>query len=185
MPRKTFPLNHAAVIGTGIALIVLACVMAGLSLWEAFGGFSRRFRMIRLPGFHELKLDKEGLYAGVYQHQGATPLPAKELSQMQVQIFSKGDYREVPVLMNTAGQTFTQFGMAGMPLFNFMIDRPGAYTMSGVYPEGRSGPTVNILVFAQEVQNVKQTLFVGASFFVLFLGLGIFVLVKARDWAPA
>lgn len=167
----------------GIVFIVLSVVILSLSLYESFLG-GGKVRLVELPGFHELKLDTPGLYAGVYQHRKAGPLPLKELTQMDVRVMSKDDYQEVPVLMNSSGQTFNRLGVQGLPLFNFVIERAGVYTLSGVYTGDSKGPTASILLFPQTVQNIKQTLIVGGGFFILFLALGIFLLIKRNQWAP-
>jgi len=166
-----------------VALILLACGILGLSAWEAFGGPSK-FKILKLPGFHELNLETPGLYAGLYQHQGSGPIPVKELMQMNVQLMAKDNYQQIPVLMNSSGQVFDRMGMRGMPLFNFVIQEPGVYDLSAVYAGEAQGPDVSVLLFAQEAQNIKQTLIVGISGFVMFLALGIFLLVKLNHWAP-
>lgn len=182
-PKKSFQFPRKGLIATGVTMIVISLVILGMSVYEGFfsGG---NVRVVELPGFHELHLNNPGLYAGVYQHRGAGPIPAKELSQMDVRVMSKGDYQEVPVMMNTASQVFERFGMKGMPLFNFAIERGGDYTLSAVYTGAAEGPKVQVFIFPQAAQNAKQTLFVGVTFFALFLGLGIFILVKLKEWAP-
>jgi ABC-type enterobactin transport system permease subunit len=67
-----------------------------------------------------------------------------------------------------------------MPLFNVLIERPGFYSLSALYKGAATGPTVPILFFAQSAQNVAFTLMVGGFFFLVFLGLGIFVLIKSK-----
>ena len=172
-----------ALLMAGIGFIVLSVIILSLSLYETFLG-GGKVKLVELPGFHELKLDAPGLYAGVYQHRRAGPLPLKELTQMDVRIMSKDDYQEVPVLMNSSGQTFNRLGIQGLPLFNFVIERAGVYTLSAVYTGESKGPSVPILIFPQTAQNIKQTLIVGGSFFILFLALGIFFLIRRNRWAP-
>lgn len=183
--RKKNPvvLHRGILMSAGIGLIVIAVAAAAVSLWEAFGG-GGRVQMVEVPGFHELKLDTPGLYAGVYQHRGNRPLPAQALSELDIRIMSKGDYQEIPVLVNTVGQTFERFGLKGMPVFNFVIDSPGIYTMSAVYKGENKGPTVPVFVIPQAVQNIKQTLIVGVACFILFLSTGIYLLLKLKQWAP-
>jgi len=172
-------------IGIGITFIVLSVVILATSAWEGFGGLGKKFQIINLPGFHELQLKEAGLYGGVYQHRGTQPMPARQLMNMDVRILSKDTYESIPVMMNTTGQTFNRLGVRGMPLFNFLIQRPGAYTLSAIYLEGTSGPTVPIMVFPQAAQNVKQTIIVGSVFFALFLVLGIIILVNVKKWVPS
>lgn len=179
---KTGGFSHHAIVGVGTAFIVLAIIMLGLSLWESFGS-GAGFRMIRVPGFHELKLDQPGAYIGLYQHRGNTPVPVRELSRLDVRVMSKGDFQEVPVLMNTAGQAYSRLGMQGMPLFNFVISQAGVYTLSAAYLEESGGPNVQIMVFHQAAQNIKQTLAVGGLFFILFIALGIWVIAKSKEWS--
>src|ERR1700753_287296 len=134
VPKKDKPtpffLRGGFLLGLGISSIVVGVVVACLSVYEAFlsGG---NIQMVQLPGFHELKLNEPGLYAGIYQHRGQGPIPVKELSQLDVRLMSKTDYQEVPVLMNVTGQTFSRFGLRGMPLFSFVIEQPGPYALSG------------------------------------------------------
>lgn len=175
--KTPFVLKPAFLLSSGIALIVVSFLVLGFSLYEGFLG-GGKIRMIQLPGFHELDLEAPGIYAGVYQHRGSKPFPIKELTQMDVRVMSKDDYEEVPVLMNSSGQTFNRMGMQGLPLFNFAVQRAGAYTLSGVYAGGVSGPDVNVLLIPQSAGNIKQTLIVGVSFFVFFLALGIVVLLR-------
>src|SRR5438093_1248787 len=104
-PHSGVRLSYGVWIGAGVAFLVLAAAMLGLTVYEGFfGGGS--IQMVELPGFHELNLTKPGLYAGVYQHRGTGPFPIKALSQLDVRIMSKTTYEEVPVLLNNAGQTF-------------------------------------------------------------------------------
>ena len=169
-------------IGLGVGLIGISVLILGLSIWDVASDLSGQFFTIELPGFQELDLKIPGLYAGVYQHHGNTPIPAEELSKLQVRIFSEETYTNVPVMMNTTGQTFQQMGLKGMPLFNFIVQKAGRYTLSGVYPEGVNGRTVSVLLMSQSAQNIKGAIFSGLLFFCLFLGTGIWVLVRMKNW---
>ncbi len=180
--RQTPTISRNAIVGTGTAFIVLAIVMLGMSLWEGFGS-AARFRVIRVPGFHELTLDKAGAYVGLYQHRGTAPLPVQALSKLDVRVMSKGDFQEIPVLMNNTGQFFNRMGMQGMPIFNFVAPRAGVYTLSAAYLEEAGGPTVPIIVFHQGDQDIKGTLIAGGLFFILFLSLGVWVLAKSSEWS--
>ncbi len=184
-PKPTpFFLRSGFLMGLGIAAIATGVVVASLSLYEAFLS-SGNIHVVKLPGFHELKLETPGLYAGIYQHRGAGPIPVKELSQMDVRVMSKNDYQEVPVLMNVTGQTFDRLGVRGMPVFSFVIEQPGTYTLSGFAKEANDKtPSINVMIVPQTAQNAKQTLFVGIACLVFFVGLGIFVLLHIKTWSP-
>ena len=168
-------------LGCGVASILLSVLIAGFSIYEAVLG-GGKIQMVKLPGFHEVKLDSAGLYVGLYQHRSNAPLPAEQLSKMDVRLLSKDDYQEVPVVMNLAGQIINRFGIQGMPLFNFVVESPGEYTISGIYSGDVKGPTVPVMLIPQAAQNIKQTLIVGIAFFATFLGLGIFLIVKRNRW---
>lgn len=172
--------NRKVLVGIGSAFIVLAVVILGTMAWEVFGGATNKFMVIELPGFHELTLKNPGLYAGVYQQRGQGAIPVDALSHMEIHVMSKKTFQEIPLLMNNTGQTFSQFGLRGMPLFNFMAPDAGDYTLSGVYADGKEGPRVDILLFSEAAQNIRQTLIVGSVFFFSFLGLGIWILIKSK-----
>jgi len=181
-PRRKPHVSRNAVVGVGTAFIVLAIIMLAMSLWEGFGS-AARFRVIRVPGFHELKLDKPGAYVGLYQHRGTAPLPVQALSRLDVRVMSKGDFQEIPVLMNNTGQFFNRMGMQGMPVFNFVAPQAGVYTLSAAYLEEAGGPTVSLIVFHQGVQDIKGTLIAGGLFFLLFISLGVWVLARSSEWS--
>jgi hypothetical protein len=179
-----FFLRSGFLIGLGVASILTGVVVSALSVYEIFlnGG---DIHTVQLPGFHEVKLNNAGLYAGVYQHRGRGPIPVKELSQLDVRVMSKDDYQDIPVLMNETGQTFDRFGVRGMPLFSFVIEQPGTYALSGFSKEaGDKTPSINVMIVPQTAQNAKQTLIVGAACLVFFIGLGIFVLMHVKTWSP-
>jgi hypothetical protein len=184
--KKTIHKNFSArslLMSLGIGLIVVSVVVLGLSLWEAFGK-GGQISLVKIPGFHELTLEEPGLYAGVYQHRGQGPIPAQQLSQLDVKILSKDDYEEVPVVMNTQALTFDKLGVKGMPVFNFVINKAGSYTMSALYLGQEAGPKATLMIIPQTVQNLKQTMVVGIGLFVAFLAGGILILLKMDRWAP-
>ncbi len=173
-------MNKRVLVGIGTGLMVLSVLIIGVSLWEGLGGVGRGIKTFSVPGFQELDLDTPGLYAGVYQHQGEGPVPVEALSKLDVRILSKESYQDVPVLMNSSGQSFGRLGLRGMVLFNVLVEKPGFYSFSALYKEGVTGPTVPLLFIAQSAQTFQRTLLVGGFFFLVFLGLGIFILLKAR-----
>lgn len=178
-----FFMGRGFLMGLGISFLVLSFVVLGFGLFEGFLG-GGKIKMLQLPGFQEVELETAGLYAGVYQHRGTGPLPINSLTKMDVRVMSKEDYEEVPVLMNSSGQTFNRLGFQGLPLFNFAISKPGAYTISGVSTGGETGPIVKVLLIPQTAGNIKQTLFVSIAFFIVFLAMGILILLRLERWAP-
>ena len=120
-----FFLRLAFLMGMGICSIVVAVLVLGFGLFEGLMG-GGKMQVLQLPGFQELKLDTPGLYAGIYRHRGTSPIPIKAITQMDVRVMSKDDYEEIPVLMNTNGQTFNRMGFQGLPLFNFAISHSGS-----------------------------------------------------------
>ncbi|MCB4756546.1 MAG: hypothetical protein LHV69_05885 [Elusimicrobia bacterium] len=182
MIRHSPRLYRGLLIGFGVGFILIGCLIGLMSLWEAFVGVRGEIKVVDLPGFHELKFKNPGLYAGLYQHRSKAPLPVNALEKLDVHLMTKDTYEEIPVI--PVNQTFTRLGMPMMILFNFVIQNPGGYSLSGVYAGDVEGPTVPVVLVSQTVRNIKPTLIVGGLFFVLFLGLGIFVLVKVKEWAP-
>lgn len=178
MKNKAIDINKTIWIVFGTVFILLSFVMLGVGVWEGINSVRKNYFQIQLPGFHELELDSAGLYAGVYQYQGSVPVPRDVLSQLEIRIFSKGDFQEVPVYSTPVGQPVTRLGQSVVPVFSFAVDRPGGYTMSGFYMgEGEVNP-IPIIIFAQAARNIKQTLVVAGVFFLIFLILGIYMCIK-------
>ena len=179
----TFFLNRGFLIGVAIACMVTSFAVLGFGLFESFFG-GGNIHSLRLPGFQEVKLNSAGLYAGVYQHRGTTPVPVKALSSLDIRVMSKNDYEAVPVLMNNSGQTFERMGFQGYPLFNFQISEPGAYTVSGVSTGDAGTQNFQILLIPQSAGNIRQNLIVSVTFFLFFLGMGTLMLFRLDRWAP-
>jgi len=171
-------------IAVGVVLIILACVILGVSLWESFGASKGKVHQVNAPDFHELDLQQGGLYGAVYQHRTPGPMPIEALTHLKAQLLFRETFEQIPLTFNTAGQTFERLGVRGMPLFNFFIHEPGFYTLHLFYEGERQGPSVPIFIISEAAQDVKQTLIVGGGFFILFLVLGILILVNLGKWIP-
>ena len=96
---------------------------------------------------------------------------------MSIKVFAKDGFQEVPVALNSSGETFTRLGQTGMVLFNFGINQPGRYTISGLYLDAQ-GPTVPVVLVSQGVRNTKPTLIVSGFFFLFFLTMGVWMMRK-------
>lgn len=174
------PLSAKSILRwSGIASILLATVIALAAVWDGFFRLGRQAQLIEVPGFHVLDLETPGVYAGVYQQQGPGNIPTEALSRLDVRVASKETYQEVPVMMNKSGQILSQFGVQGMMLFNFLIDKPGFYTLSAVYT-GETGPNLTVILFPQSAESLRPTLVGGILFFGIFLVLGVYLLRQSR-----
>jgi hypothetical protein len=178
MGMKSIPENKL-LFWLGIGSISLAGVILIVSIWDGFFRLGAKIQVLDVPGFHVLDLDTPGVYAGVYQHTGQAPVPVDFLSKLSVSVVSKDTYQDIPVLMNSTGQPVSRMGFKGMVVFNFLIEQPGFYTMSLVGAEAASGFASSIILIPQAA-DPKPALLAGLFFFVVFLGLGIWTLLKSR-----
>ena len=177
-------MRRRILIGFAIGSFVVALAIVGAGAWEIFGGMGRRMHVVSVPGFHDLDIKAGGLHVGVYQHRGREPLPIAALARLDVRMYARDRFEEVPVEMNRTGQTFSRMGVVGMPLFTFFAPRAGGYALSAVYLGEEAGPRGSVVVFSATVQNIKQTVFVALFFFVIFAGIGGVILYKLNAWAP-
>jgi hypothetical protein len=162
-----------------IASFVLAVAIATAAVWDGFFKLGQQAQIIEAPGFHVLDLETPGVYAGVYQHRGNGPMPVEDLSRLDVHVMSKETYQEVPVMMNKSGQILSKFGTQGMVVFNFLTDKPGFYTLSAVY-SGAEGPPLSLVLLPQAVENLRPMLAAGGVFFLIFVGLGVYLIRQGR-----
>lgn len=173
-------------MGIGATLIVGSILILGLTGWEAYSNVRNAVQTVQVPGFRTLKLDRGGLYAGVYQHAGVGEFPVDTLSHLDVRVLSQTDYTALPVNVNAAGQVMQRFGMTGMPVFSFLAPSAGEFAFTAVYTGNKPQPQpLNVMLMSEQAANVKQTLIAGVGFFLVLLGIGIFVLLKLDQWAPA
>lgn len=163
----------------GTASLVLAGAVLTVSLWDAFFRMGSKALVLDVPGFHVLDLDTPGVYAGIYQHRGSGAIPVEQLSQLSIHVISKDTYEEIPVLMNSTGQTVTRMGFEGMVVFNFLIDKPGFYTLSALSSGAASSGPLSLLLLPQSL-DPRSPLLAGAFFTLVFAGLGGWALWKSR-----
>lgn len=163
----------------GTASLVVAGIVLLVSLWDAFFRMGSKAQVLEVPGFHVLDLDTPGVYAGIYQHAGPGAIPIERLSKLSVHVISKDTYEEIPVLMNSTGQTVSRLGFQGMVVFNFIVDKPGFYTLSALAPDTSDSGPLSLLLLPQAM-DPRSPLLAGVFFTLVFVGLGVWALLKSR-----
>ncbi len=169
----------SAFLWGGISCLVFGVIIVGAGAWDTFFRVGRQTQVVEAPGFHVLDLETPGVYAGIYQHRGDGPIPVEALSRLDVRLSAKETYQEVPVMMNKSAQVFSQLGVRAVLVCNFLIEKPGFYTLSATYT-GDNGPAVSLLLVPQSAQSVRPMLAGGALFFLIFTGLGIYLIRQSR-----
>jgi len=180
--RQAHPdLLKGILIAAGVLLIFFSVIILGMGIWEGFSSVRENVHLVTIPGIHEINFKSAGQYVGLYQHQGRGPVPIKFLKGMEYRLLSKDGYKEIPLSINKNADIIGKFGQEAVLLFNFVIEEAGEYSFSAFnLTEEQGFPELPVVIFGQGAQGLKQSIIIGALFFVLFLVLGIVVLIQAK-----
>lgn len=194
-PRRWLYLPAALAAVTAVVLVAL--VVQGFRT-----GFPGNAVRVTGPGTTEITLSEPGDYTISYEHRIAgagwsietggepTSIPA-ELSSMRLQLVSAAT--GAPVALRAVGGHVTyQVGSTeGIGVAEFKIDRPGAYSLSSRYSDGRSEPSVVLAIARGSPGDVAVYVLLVFAALGLSLaaaaiwGITLFLRLRARDRARA
>lgn len=179
--QSTYPLRWSYALGWGLMAVGMIALVVSVSQ-VALTSY-RGIKKISLPGAKVLTLKEPGIYVGVYQHSNDNPVPAEELSRLEIQLSESSNGFPVPLVRLSGAQVFSVGGQVGAVLFQTEISEPGDYFLSAVYPQGVPGPTIEGLLIHESVQSNRADLVVGIIVCLVLNGFGVFTLIKTSKLA--
>jgi hypothetical protein len=136
----------------GLAGLVFAAgwVLFALVLFKNLSGLADKLRQVVVPGNVELTLSKPGKYTIYYEYRsvvGTRIFSTQEsLPGLQCRLVSRATGSSIPLSPVAVSSSYTVGGRSGVAVFDFTIDRAGAYELSTAYPVGREGPEVVLAI---------------------------------------
>jgi hypothetical protein len=131
-------------------VFVAGWVLFALVLFKNLSGLADQLRQVVVPGNAELMLSKPGKYTIYYEHRSVvgTRIFSTDatLHGLECHLISRATGSSIPLSPVTISSSYTVGGRSGVGVFDFTIDRAGAYELSAAYPEGREGPEVVLAV---------------------------------------
>lgn len=142
-PSRWFYMLAALILMAGMA----ACAFIFTSGMKAIG---RAFTRIVAPGEAEVMLPRAGNYTIYYEHKsvvdGKAYVTGEPLSPIEVSIESKETGDAILIRPSAINATYDLGGRSGRSIFDFTVDRPGAYVIDVRYADGIDGPEIVLTI---------------------------------------
>ena len=154
-------------------------VVFGIFLWKNLSGIADQLQQVIVPGKVELNLPSPGKYTIYHEYEsvvGSKVYSSRQsLSGLEVTLSSLATGDEVALSRSNVDSTYSMGGRSGKAVFDFTIDRPGAYELAARYPAGEEGPEVVLAVGQGFTGRILTTVFgaLGIVFGAMVLAVAI------------
>jgi hypothetical protein len=172
----------------GLAALVFVggWVLFGIFLWKNLSGIADQLQQVVVPGKASLNLPSPGKYTIYYEYESVVGSKVyssgQTLSGLEVTLVSAATGDEVALSRTDVDSTYSMGGRSGKAVFDFTIDRPGAYEFAAHYPEGEEGPEVVLAVGQGFTGRILVTVFgaLGIVFGSMALAVAIAVITVVK-----
>jgi hypothetical protein len=146
----------------GIIILVGGPIISGIFLFSAvvsnIGDMTEVPSIqVVVPGTSDITLSQTGKYMVFYEYQSMIGnriySTGQDIPGIQVNVVSIDTGAEIPISASSMNSTYTIGGRSGIGLFDFVIDQPGVYELSGSYPasiqgqQQEQGPEIVLAIF--------------------------------------
>ncbi|MBI2118612.1 MAG: hypothetical protein HYT97_03185 [Elusimicrobia bacterium] len=136
--------------------------------------------MLQIPGEQNLNLRLPGSYIALALNKDKSKETLSWIKDLEYQLVQKKGSRVVELVKFPPKMYATDKKEDQIPLFQFVIDKPGKYLLSSQYPYGMEGPKIQGLLFHTDLNYVRMELFVGLALFLILGGLGLYFIWKTN-----
>jgi hypothetical protein len=180
--------------GLGGAVLVAGCVYFGVFLWQNLSRIGENLTQVVVPGKSQLTLSKPGKYTIFYEYQSVLGnkvySSSEDISSLKCTLVSMDTGAEIALSPSMMNSKYSLGSRAGVSIFDFQIETPGAYEFSAQYSGEREGPEVVLAIGEGFAEDIFKTVVggLGILFGSIALGVGIIVVTlimrdKARKRA--
>ena len=181
-PSRWFYVLAGVVFAAGIALF-------GLVLYQGLGGMGAKLQQALAPGETNLKLSEPGTYTIFHEYESVFNEKVysthESISGLECTLVSKANGARVRLSTSAVNTTYEFGNRSGRSVFDFRIERPGVYTLSASYPQGKQGPEVVLAVGKGITAGILVAVIGGlASFFgsiAIALAITLVTLIKRSN----
>jgi len=167
--------------GLAAAVFVAGCVYFGVFLWQNISRIGENLTQVVVPGKSQLTLSKPGKYTIFYEHQSVVGnkvySTGQELSGLECSLVSMDTGAEIALSPSAMNSTYSLGSRSGVSVFDFQIERPGAYELSAQYSEGREGPEVVLAIGQGFAEDIFKTVFGALGILFGSIGLAVAIIV--------
>jgi hypothetical protein len=139
---------------------------------------------LELPGKQVLELGMPGGYVAVAAETGQDS--KFRVYDLQYLLTDESGKSEIDLVKIPPRNYASDAPESQVPLFQFIVDKPGKYNLASGYPFDIEGPKVVAVLFHADLNYVRVELFVGIGLF-LILGIAglIFIYKTYKSQTPA
>jgi len=172
--------------GLAAAVFVAGWLFFGIFLWKNLSGIADQFQQVVVPGKARLDLASPGNYTIYHEYESVVGSKiyssGQTLSGLDVTLSSAATGDQVALSRANVDSTYSLGGRSGKAVFDFTIDRPGAYELAAHYPEGEEGPEVVLAVGQGFTGRILVTVFgaLGIVFGSMALAVAIAVITVVK-----
>ena len=162
----------------GGLLALLSVVSLGLGLYPMSVAAREKIKMVSVPGQTELHLKMPGAYVGIMGVSGQSASLSKSIQELEYSLIDQETQEPIPV-EKVPSTVYASDKMDNrVPLFQFVVHRPGNYILDASYPYYLDGPSAQIVLINTDVGYVWRELIVGGIVCLIFGALSIYCFVK-------
>jgi hypothetical protein len=173
------------------AVIVAGAAYFGITIWKGVSSIPSKLQQVVAPGKAQLKLGMPGDYTIYYESQSVIGnrvySTGQDVPGLECTLVSKTTGAPVALSRSTVDSTYSFGGRSGRSVFDFHIDRPGAYEFTSGYPEGRQGEEVVLAVGQGVAMGIVKMVFqaLGILFgsIALTIAIALITAIKRRNRA--
>jgi hypothetical protein len=177
--------------GLAAFIFVGGWVLFGIFLWKNLSGIADQLQQVVVPGKVQLNLPSPGNYTIYHEYESVVGSKiysgGQTLAGLEVTLSSLATGDEVALSRANVDSTYSMGGRSGKAVFDFTIDRPGAYELTAQYPEGEEGPEVVLAVGQGFTGRILTTIFgaLGIVFgsMVLAVAIALITAIKRHNAA--
>jgi hypothetical protein len=161
-------------------------VFFGIFLFKNLSGLADQLQQVVVPGKFQLNLPSPGKYTIYYEYESVVGSKVystgRNFSGLEVTLAAGATGDQIALSRTSVDSRYSMGGRSGAAVFDFTIDRPGAYELAAHYPEGEEGPEVVLAVGQGFAGRILTTVFgaLGIVFGSMALAVALAVITAVR-----
>jgi len=156
-------------------------VFFGIFLFKNLSGLADQLQQVVVPGKAQLNLPSPGKYTIYYEYESVVGSKVystgRNFSGLDVTLASAARGDQIALSRTSVDSRYSMGGRSGAAVFDFTIDRPGAYELAAHYPEGEEGPEVVLAVGQGFTGRILTTVFGALGIVFGSIGLAVAIAV--------
>ena len=167
--------------GLAAVIFIGGWVLFGLFLFRSLSKLPEKLQQVVVPGKTDITLAKAGSYTIYHEYRSVigsrVSSSPRLVSGLQCRLVSKATGAEIPLSTSLGSSHYSYGSHAGVSLFDFTIDQPGVYEISGGYAATGEGPQVVLAIGQGFVTAILLTVF--GCLAIVFGCIGLSVAIAA------